>query len=159
MLLGNDEQFLLKSEQIYSQLCHLFQLEHRRILLVLENILEQLHQQLLSQFPWLATLAQLPSYEQIKVVPLNQLRPVYLEHMVQLQQVVATYQLQHEDSMIALCCSYLHQHIAQDCTMDDLAEHLQMNKDYFGKVFKQKTGLTFHEYSLSLKMEVNSHVG
>ena len=37
--------------------------------------------------------------------------------------------------------------------MENMADYFELNKDYFGKVFKQHTGVTFSYFSSVLKVE------
>ncbi len=44
------------------------------------------------------------------------------------------------------------EHYGKPFTMEDIAESFGLNKDYFGKQFKQKTGVTFSYFSSVLKI-------
>lgn len=44
------------------------------------------------------------------------------------------------------------QHLGDNLTMDGIADRLGFSKDYFGKMVKQKTGLSFNKFFTGIKM-------
>ena len=59
----------------------------------------------------------------------------------------------HKDSFLNEICLFLSENMGQDITMDEAAQAMKLNKDYFGKMFKQHTGMTFRSLYMIIKME------
>ena len=58
-----------------------------------------------------------------------------------------------QEPLVQKACLYLEKHLLSFPTMQDVADALSLNKDYFGKRFKQRTGIPFTYYSKCLKLE------
>lgn len=56
-------------------------------------------------------------------------------------------------SFLKHICSYLMNHIDDKTTMEEVAMEMKLSKDYFGKHFKQETGITFNTFYTSIKIE------
>lgn len=50
-------------------------------------------------------------------------------------------------------CSYLSENYEKIITMDEMAEHFNLSKDYFGKIFKQNMNASFNYFYTLVKME------
>lgn len=50
-------------------------------------------------------------------------------------------------------CIFLSENMGQDVTTDAAADAMKLNKDYFGKIFKKRTGMTFHSLYKIIKVE------
>lgn len=61
-----------------------------------------------------------------------------VEHQVKYDQRVA--------SRLKDIFAYVHDHYANDITVDEIAQHVHLTKNYFCRFFKQITGVTFIEY-------------
>ncbi len=48
---------------------------------------------------------------------------------------------------------YLSENMEQNITMDSVADSMKLNKDYFGKLFKQHAKTGFHSFYITIKME------
>ncbi|MGN1423630.1 MAG: response regulator [Oscillospiraceae bacterium] len=53
---------------------------------------------------------------------------------------------------VHMAAVYFSEHYGKLFGMEDMAEHFGLNKDYFGKQFKQKMGVTFNYFSSVLKI-------
>ncbi|TXK86002.1 helix-turn-helix domain-containing protein [Paenibacillus sp. N3.4] len=49
---------------------------------------------------------------------------------------------------------YIHQHINEDVSREDIASHVNMNPDYLTRIFKRETGLTISDYVLQERVEL-----
>lgn len=58
-----------------------------------------------------------------------------------------------ESGFIKQVCEYFSENSGRIVSMDEMAEHLNFNKDYFGKLFKQQMGVSFSRFSSVLKVE------
>jgi YesN/AraC family two-component response regulator len=61
--------------------------------------------------------------------------------------------LQDDNAFIHKVCLYFTENYGKLVTMDTIAEYFTFNKDYFGKVFKQNTNVTFNYFNSLVKME------
>lgn len=61
--------------------------------------------------------------------------------------------IDEQDSLLGSVCSYLESTLEKNVTMEELAEELNLNKDYLGKQIKNKTGQSFRTVYNQLKME------
>lgn len=57
------------------------------------------------------------------------------------------------DNCIGQAMDYIQEHLEENPGRTEVAEHVHMNQDYFSRVFREHTGLTFKEYLLQEKME------
>ena len=58
-----------------------------------------------------------------------------------------------EDPLLLRMCRYLEDHIDQNLTLEEVADALRLNKDYFGKIVKSRTGMNFRNLYNRFKME------
>ncbi len=57
------------------------------------------------------------------------------------------------DNCIGQAIAYIQEHLEDNPGRTEVAEYVHMNQDYFSRVFREHTGLTFKEYLLQEKME------
>ncbi len=57
------------------------------------------------------------------------------------------------DNCIAQAMAYIQEHLEENPGRTEVAEYVHMNQDYFSRMFREHTGLTFKEYLLKEKME------
>lgn len=77
----------------------------------------------------------------------NQIEPAIAE-------IMETLHIDPEkDLFVAQVTSYCSEHYDQPITADDAAAAHGYSKDYFGKLFKQHFGITFHEFHAKIKIE------
>ena len=75
------------------------------------------------------------------------------EKISNIQEIIKKYKLNKYDSLINKICEIIIKNIGKDKLLDIIAEELELSKDYIGKLFKNKIGITLNEYSTILKME------
>lgn len=63
-------------------------------------------------------------------------------------------QLEQPKSVVAQAIQYIHQHLGEDITRQDVAMAVSMNSDYFSKLFKKETGLLISEYLLNTRISL-----
>lgn len=54
---------------------------------------------------------------------------------------------------IILCLDYIYSHLHYRITLEELAEHLSISKNYLSSLFKKEMGISISEYITSLKIE------
>lgn len=58
-----------------------------------------------------------------------------------------------EEPILQNMCRYLNENVKRNLTLEEVAEGLKLNKDYLGKVVKNRTGLKFRDLYNLFKME------
>lgn len=54
---------------------------------------------------------------------------------------------------VAEAIQYIKEHYCENLTLREVSEHIHMNTDYLGKLFKKETGSNFNSYVTAIKME------
>lgn len=60
----------------------------------------------------------------------------------------------NETDYISQAKDYINNHYAEDITLNNISEHLNIHPNYFSSIFKKKTGLTFIEYLRNRRIEI-----
>lgn len=61
--------------------------------------------------------------------------------------------IDEQDSVLINMCRYLEENMDQNVTVEEVADELNLNKDYLGKQIKSKTGQSFRTLYNQIKME------
>lgn len=69
------------------------------------------------------------------------------------QQELGERAVAEEDPEIRRMVEYIHKHIAEHLTLDDLAEVMSMNPSYFSRFFKNKMGENFVDYLTRVRIQ------
>lgn len=70
-----------------------------------------------------------------------------------IKEFVDKYKLDKYDATINKACSIIINNIRKDKILDIVSYELELSKDYIGRIFKNKLGITISEYSTIIKME------
>lgn len=62
-------------------------------------------------------------------------------------------QVKQPNSMIIDICSFVLNNLTKDVSLTAVACNLNFSKDYIGRIFKKKTGMSFLQYVTRAKME------
>jgi len=54
---------------------------------------------------------------------------------------------------IELAKTFIEEHYKEQITLNDIADHVELNASYFSNLFKVETGMNFSEYLLNVRME------
>lgn len=57
-----------------------------------------------------------------------------------------------QDPVLVNMCQYLEEHLSRSVTMEEVADYLNLNKDYLGKQIKTKTGQSFRSLYNQIKI-------
>ena len=60
--------------------------------------------------------------------------------------------------LVKRACVFLSKNMGRNITMEEVAEGLNYNKDYFGKSFKQGSGVTFNNFYNAVKIEYSKRL-
>ncbi|HHX12939.1 MAG TPA: helix-turn-helix transcriptional regulator, partial [Clostridiales bacterium] len=55
---------------------------------------------------------------------------------------------------IELAKKYIEENYKENITLNDLAEHVELNPSYFSNLFKTEVGINFSDYLLEVRMQV-----
>lgn len=59
----------------------------------------------------------------------------------------------NRDQPVARTIQYIHQHLADEITMEHIAKNVHLNADYLTRLFKKETGLSISKFIINKKME------
>ena len=113
-----------------------------------ELLFEGVWERIIKVFPWIVKLENIEflfneeSFEE-----------EVQEKISSIQEIIKKYKLNKYDSLINKICEIIIKNIGKDKLLDIIAEEIELSKDYIGKLFKNKIGITLNEYSTILKME------
>lgn len=137
----------------YHKAVTLFGLHSTNMILFLEHIINHLWNNLYERFSWLKDIEPTVLKPSLTLSSPFELETRFYETILSMQQMIIKYRLSHKSSVVHLACSYLAENILASPSMQDVADRLNLNKDYFGKLFKQQTGIYFNDYAQKLKIE------
>ncbi|WP_214627696.1 response regulator [Paenibacillus agaridevorans] len=60
--------------------------------------------------------------------------------------------------VIQLALSYIQEHYRRDIPLQDVADYVHMSKNYFSEQFKQRTGMNFIDFVISLRLHYAKHL-
>jgi len=60
--------------------------------------------------------------------------------------------LDHTQSVTDKAKAYIHEHLAEDISRDDIASHVYLNPDYLTRIFKKETGMSVSDYVLQQRL-------
>lgn len=60
--------------------------------------------------------------------------------------------------VIQLALSYIQEHYREDISLQDVADYVHMSKNYFSEQFKQRTGMNFIDFVISLRLHYAKHL-
>ncbi len=113
-----------------------------------ELLFEGVWEKIVKVFPWLVKL------ENIEFLFKEESFEKEVEEKISnIKEIVKKYKLNNYDSLINNVSEVILKNIGKDKLLDIISEELQLSKDYIGKLFKNKIGITLNEYSTILKME------
>ena len=88
---------------------------------------------------------------------LGRLRNVFAkqrkQNMLYIFEKIVSKEVNWNEPVIKNMCEYLEKNIQRNLTLEEVAEALNLNKDYLGKIVKNKTGLNFRNLYNRFKME------
>lgn len=115
---------------------------------LIKNILHEIWNEICKTFPWITYI------EDFKVSPQDGQSLLDVEVMVEsLQSIVKRYELNKYDSIINKICSIIVENISNNKILDLVSSEIGLSKDYIGKLFRSKLGMTVGEYCTKVKIQ------
>jgi len=60
----------------------------------------------------------------------------------------------NSQSVVDKAKAFIHEHLAEDISREDIANHVYLNPDYLTRVFKKETGMSISDYLLSRRLGI-----
>lgn len=134
--------------QFYNELKQLYPNRMEVYSVIMEQILSQMWKNICETFPWIEQL------EDFKCIFTDENLCLDVETGIEsLQHIVKKYELNKQDSLISKICSLIVSNISNEKILDFVAAEIGLSKDYIGKLFRNKLGITMGEYCTLIKME------
>ncbi|EKQ54847.1 MULTISPECIES: response regulator [Clostridium] len=135
--------------EFYRELEELFPEKNEIYPKLINNIiLHEIWNRICNTFPWITYI------EDFKVISQDGQFTFEVEVLVEsLQSIVKQYELNKYDSVINKICSIIVEHISNDKILDVVSSEVGLSKDYMGKLFRSKLGMTLGEYCTKVKIQ------
>lgn len=115
---------------------------------LINNILNEIWNQVCRTFPWIIYI------ENFSLIFANEQSHLDIEEAVEkLQVITKQYELNKYDSMINKICSIIVENISNEKILDLVSLEVGLSKDYIGKLFRGKLGITMGEYCTIVKIQ------
>lgn len=75
----------------------------------------------------------------------------WMRHIVD-KSIQSDADLDHTQSVTDKAKAYIHEHLAEDISRDDIASHVYLNPDYLTRIFKKETGMSVSDYVLQQRL-------
>lgn len=135
-------------DEVYRELEELYPKKTELYPKLINNILHEIWKHLCKTFPWIMYI------ENFKFISLDGEANLDIEDMVEkLQTIVKRYELNKYDSIINKICSIIVKNIGNEKILDLVSSEVGLNKDYIGKMFRNKLGMTLGEYCTLAKIQ------
>ncbi len=123
----------------------LFDRDDEKINRLLYNAVSEIWERLCTDYQWLPVICPFNLSEQTA--------ESFPDTVMMLKRISDRFELKKKDGLLNTVCTLVFENAQQNITLEQAADYLRMNRDYLGKVFKKKTGMTFGVYVRKLKME------
>lgn len=135
-------------DDFYRELEEIFPKKTEIYLKLINNILYEIWNHICKTFPWITYI------ENFKLTSPDGQLYLDVEDMVErLQFIVKQYELNKYDSIINKICSIIVENIGDEKILDLVSLEIGLNKDYIGKLFSNKLGITMGKYCTLVKIQ------
>ncbi|KNY29785.1 response regulator transcription factor [Pseudobacteroides cellulosolvens] len=142
-----------KGRDICNNLIDFMGVDPARLAILLENIISDIDESIYKLFPWIKEVESIVSIGVFKGDDTILIERQFLDYISSWVRIISKYELHQPDSLMRKICEYVLNHIEDDVKVETIANELYVNRDYIGKVFKQKAGYHLSEYITKVKME------
>ena len=153
ILLGSDS-VIDEASSICVELIWLADKDISKLGLLLEAILENLCKEIYKVFTFLELIDKILFHNAFtSIKTFEEMKKDFLFYINNMLEIIRKYELHHTDDVVRKTCRYVVEHMEEDITLNNIANELYISSSYVGKIFKQKTGSSFHDYVTKIKME------
>lgn len=87
----------------------------------------------------------------------------YNDFQAMIKRFFAELASQHDNSTmysfhVLKAIQYIKNHYAQNITLSDISKHLNLNAEYFCRIFKEETHMTFSHYLIDVRLNKSAHL-
>ncbi|WP_042166141.1 helix-turn-helix domain-containing protein [Paenibacillus gorillae] len=78
---------------------------------------------------------------------------LWLKHLISTSMTFAA-DVEHSPNVVDKAIAYIHQHLSDVISREEIASHVFLNPDYLTRLFKKQTGLSISEYVLKHRLNI-----
>lgn len=134
-------------EQLFQDFCKAYSNDEDRIAKSLEEILRGVWTKFTGSAPWMLYMYSFTAHVT------SNYEATFGRTYDELGERIAQQHITEYDNTVQRMTNLIHEHIREERLQDFLSEQLEFSKDYIGKLFKNRTGMTLLEYCTIVKME------
>lgn len=135
-------------DDFYKELEKLFPEKFEIYPMLINKTLHEIWNHICKTFPWITYI------EDFKLTSSENKLHLDVEDMVEkLQVIVKQYELNKYDSIINKICSIIVENISNEKILDLVSSEVGLSKDYVGRLFRNKLGITMGEYCTLVKIQ------
>lgn len=135
-------------DEVYRELEELYPEKPELYPKLINNILHEIWKHLCKTFPWIVHIENFEFTSSNEGVTLD-----IGDVLERFQDIVKRYELNKYDSIINRICSIIIENIGNEKILDLVASEVGLSKDYIGKLFRGKLGMTLGEYCTLAKIQ------
>ncbi|MDR3584510.1 MAG: response regulator [Desulfosporosinus sp.] len=159
LILTGNLAALVEAETAFLELAKLLDQDLFKTAKLLEIMLLNLGGAIYKEYSWLQKVEETAFGHVLQHSDsLQGMKSEFLSHIRGLIAVIKKYEFHQSESIVRKTCQYVTDHIDTDINLELVANEVYVSKDYLGKIFKQKTGVTFNDYLTKIKMEYAKHL-
>lgn len=150
---GNSEA-IIQAEKLFLQITDITDDNILKTEMAFNNLSLKLQEEIFKIWPWLKKLqGTIVDKENIQAKSIVEIKTSFIQKIKLMVEMVQRFELHQTDSLVKITCEYIMQHVEEEVSLEKVAEEVNANKDYVGKLFKQTTGYNFKQYVTKVKME------
>lgn len=154
LLLSGSSEAIEEAKQILTEVTSIVGSDIFMLGRLLENLVLEISDGIHVLFSWLdkiegavfeETMPSIGSGDDIQIW--------FLDCVNRMLEMIRKYELHQSDGIVRKTIDYVMGHVEENIKLETVARDINVSKDYVGKLFKQKTGINFHDYVARVKME------
>lgn len=98
-------------------------------------------------------LKDIPHQAILDCLTLQDIKQWFITSFTRYAKAITHHVTESTDPVIDTAITYIQQNIASKLPLEEVASHVHLSKSYFTSLFKEKTGESFRNYVLNLKIE------
>ncbi|HWP96551.1 MAG TPA: response regulator [Syntrophomonadaceae bacterium] len=153
-LLAGSAEAVREATDIFAELTSVLGTDTFMLGRVLENMVREINEGIYTLFPWLEKIeGSFFEGTMTSIENSDEMQERFLEYVNTMLELVRKYELHQTDGIIKRTIDFIMCHVEDNIKLEMVAREINVSRDYIGKLFKQKTGLNFHDYVAMVKIE------
>lgn len=154
LLICGNLEVLKESEKFIKDILDSGEKDILKIEMIVNKLLLKLQEEIYLNWPWIKNIqGSIIDEKGVVLESLSDAKAIFVEKINNLLEIISKYKLNQKDSIVRSTCEFVLEHVEADISLEIISNHLHVNKDYIGKLFKQSTGQNFKQYLTTVKME------